>query len=108
MDLKVDVLALRYFLLGALRRDDVHLPTYTELARLFGGIPQGQGRLLNALAEECEGRGEPDLTCLVVGANRLPSKFEGQPVERGSDAEQRWRTALTALRSFDWPKLTHQ
>ncbi|MEV4707867.1 hypothetical protein [Actinoplanes sp. NPDC049316] len=93
--------AVRAFLLGALRREESQLPTYGELARYFGGSNQGQEAVLNRLAKQCEQRGEPDLTVLVVNAkDRRPSRFEGRPWSDGQWPT--WRQELTNVRAHQW------
>jgi hypothetical protein len=95
-------LAVRCFLLGALRRADSTLPTYGDLAKLFGGAPNGQGPLLERVAQQCAERDEPDLTVLVVNRSGLSRKFEGLEVQPDTSAVDRWRAAVKAAREFSW------
>jgi hypothetical protein len=79
------------------------LPTYGDVAALYGGIARGVAPVLNSIARDSEIAGEPDLSALVVdSATGRPGSFEGHPVEAGSDAERRWRQELAKIRAHSW------
>lgn len=102
MEQNVKDLAVRCFLLGALPREQSELPTYGDLAKLFGGVPNGQGPLLERLANQCAERREPDLTVLVVNKNGLPSRFERRNFDRDPQTVKRWRAAVRRAQKFPW------
>jgi hypothetical protein len=93
---------VRCFLLGALRGDDSNLPTYGDLVKLIGGAPNGQGPLLERVAQQCAERGEPDLTVLMVNRSGLPGRFKGREVLPDTPAADEWHVAVRAARAFSW------
>jgi hypothetical protein len=98
-----DVDAARRYLIACIDRDDADLPTYGEVAAVYGGIARAVGPVLNTIARDCEKAGEPDLTALVVDkTTRLPGTFLGRPVLAGQASESRWRDELTRLRRQSW------
>ena len=98
-----DVNAARRFLVSCVTRDDEKLPTYGEVAAVYGGIARAVGPVLNTIARDCEVAGEPDLTALVVDkSTRLPGAFSSQPVIAGTAHEARWRHELARIRSHAW------
>lgn len=106
MDQKTKNRAVRCFLLGAIGRDDDHLPRYTEITRLFGGIPLGVRNLLDPVAEECAQHTPefPDITVLAVASDGFPGTFKHfGKVKRGDESEAAWRAELQRVREFSWP-----
>ena len=98
-----DVDAARRFLISCVARDDEKLPTYGEVAAVYGGIARAVGPVLNTIARDCETAGEPDVTALVVDKRTgLPGTFLGQPVVAGTASEARWHEELTRIRSQSW------
>jgi hypothetical protein len=98
-----DVAAARRFLVSCVDRDDEELPTYGEVAAVYGGIARAAGPVLNSIARDCEVAGEPDLTALVVDkSTRLPGTFLGQPVIAGAASEARWHDELARIRNHAW------
>lgn len=99
-----DVATVRAFLIEASQRPHEQLPTYGEVAALYGGIPRGVAPVLNSVALECERNGEPDLSVLVVDADtRLPGHVGGEPVAKGELSEQRWLAELERVRKHWGP-----
>ncbi len=83
--------------------DDQPLPTYGDVAAVYGGIARAVGPVLNSIARDCDQAGEPDLTALVVDrGTQLPGTFDGRPVAPGSAQEAAWRTELDKIRRQDW------
>lgn len=79
------------------------LPTYGDVAAVYGGVARGVGPVLNSIARDCDQAGEPDLTALVVeAATRRPGTFAGKPVEAGSANEAAWLAELDAIARHDW------
>jgi hypothetical protein len=94
---------VRAYLIGASALPEDRLPTYGDVAALYGGIARGVAPVLNSIARDCEAAGEPDLTALVVDRDsRRPRSFEGRPVEPGTHVEVRWRQELARLRKHVW------
>lgn len=98
-----DVDAARRFLIGCADRDVTELPTYGEVAAVYGGIARAAGPVLNSVARDCELAREPDLTALVVDKrSRLPGTFQGQPVVTGTASEAKWLDELARIRRHGW------
>lgn len=98
-----DVDAARRFLIGCAHRDVKELPTYGEVAAVYGGIARATGPVLNSVSRDCELAGEPDLTALVVDkSSGLPGTFQGQPVVAGSASEATWHDELARIRRHAW------
>jgi hypothetical protein len=98
-----DVDATKRFLIACAERDEKEVPTYGEVAALYGGIARAAGPVLNSLARDCEIAGEPDLTALVVDKGTgLPGTFRGNPVVAGSSSQGRWREELARIRAHGW------
>ena len=98
--------AVRQFLIErAAREARAPLPTYSDVADVYGGIPRGTGPVLNSIRRDCELRSEPDLSVLVVDVRSgLPGLLDGHPVESGDPASvQRWHMELGRVRKFQWP-----
>src|SRR5687767_11491863 len=71
-----DVAAARAFLITTINRPDDQLPRYGEVAAAIGSISRAVAPVLNSIARECEERGEPDLSAVVVlGGTRLPGSL---------------------------------
>jgi hypothetical protein len=70
------VTVARRFLIRAVSRGHGSLPTYGELAAVYGDAPTVLSPLLQAVASDCAKRGEPDLTALLVNAPRRPSTVD--------------------------------
>ena len=99
-----DVAAARQFLVGIARNSEARLPTYGQVADVYGGIPRAVGAVLNSISRDCEHAGEPDLTALVIDQQtHLPGSFNEAPVEPGSLNESRWKDELVRIRTYDWP-----
>ncbi len=72
------VAAARVFLLTTLDRRDDQLPRYGEVAAAIGGVARAVAPVLNSIAKQCENRGEPDLSALVVlSGSGLPGDARG-------------------------------
>lgn len=90
--------ATRAFLIDHARRRDPELPRYGDVAAQYGGIARAAGPVLNSVRKQCDERGEPDLSALVVDrATGLPGTFRGRPIEPGSAAERAWRDELERI-----------
>lgn len=100
-----DVAAARAFLLTTLDRPDGQLPRYGEVAAAIGGIARAVAPVLNSVASECEQRGVPDLSAVVVlGGTGLPGMLHGQPLDAGdATARTRWQAELQRVRAHPWP-----
>ncbi len=101
-----DVAAARAFLLTTLDRPDDQLPRYGEVAGAIGGVARAVAPVLNSVAKECEDRGEPDLSALVVlSLSGLPGMLGGQPVDpTDPSVRERWRSELQRVRAYPWPQ----
>ena len=98
-----DVAAARRFLIDAAANASGGLPTYGEVATIYGGIARAVGPVLNSIRRDCDQAGEPDLTALVVDKKtKLPGSFAGRPVEPGTAAEVEWRAELERIRKHQW------
>lgn len=98
-----DVDAARNFLIEIAQQPEVELPTYGQVAAVYGGIARGAGPVLNSIVRACDQAGEPDLTALVVDRQtQRPGTFKGQPVEPGSRIEIGWHEELMRIRRHDW------
>jgi hypothetical protein len=94
-----DVATVRAFLIQASQRPLAKLPTYGEVAALYGGIARAVAPVLNSVALECRNNGEPDLSVLVVDAeSRLPGNVGGEPVVKGEKSERLWLEELERVR----------
>ncbi len=100
-----DVAAARAFLLTTLDRPDDQLPRYGEVAAVIGTVPRAVAPVLNSVYRECEERGEPDLSSLVVMSDSgLPGMLDGQPVDPSHPTVRaRWRDELQRVRAYPWP-----
>jgi len=98
------VAATREYLISAALQDETTpLPTYGDVAALYGGIARAVGPVLNSIARECDQEGQPDLTALVVDkGTAMPGSFDGHIVQPGSSNEFAWRAELYRIRSHDW------
>lgn len=95
--------AARRFLIDAAADAARDLPTYGEVAALYGGIARAVGPVLNSIRRDCDRAGEPDLTALVVDKRTgLPGSFAGRPVEPGSATELEWYAELQRIRKHHW------
>ena len=102
-----DVAAARAFLLTTIDRPDERLPRYGDVAAAIGGIARAVAPVLNSVAKQCQERGEPDLSVLVVlQGSGLPGMLGGRPVDVGDPTvEQRWRDELQRVRVHPWSDL---
>lgn len=100
----MDVASARTYLIGVARRaNEGRLPSYGDVAATYGGIARAAGPVLNSVARECEQRGEPDLSALVVDKRTgLPGTYAGRPVTVGSQHEVAWRSELARIRRHAW------
>ena len=99
-----DVAAARAFLLTTLDRPDDQLPRYGEVAAAIGGIARAVAPVLNSVARQCEERGEPDLSAVVVlSGTGLPGMLDGRPVDPGGPrARTSWQSELGRIRAYPW------
>ena len=100
-----EVAAARAFLLTTLDRADDELPRYGEVAAVIGTVPRAVAPVLNSVYRECDERGEPDLSSLVVMSySGLPGMLDGRPVDPGDPTvRDRWRDDLQRVRAYPWP-----
>ncbi len=100
-----DVAAARAFLLTTLDRPDDQLPRYGEVAAAIGGVARAVAPVLNSIAKQCQDRGEPDLSALVVlSGSGLPGMLGGHPVDHSDPTvRERWRNELQRVRVYPWP-----
>ena len=95
--------ARRYLIEVATGAEGESLPTYGDVAAVYGGIARAVGPVLNTIARDCEQANQPDLSALVVDrGSGLPGTFDGRPVEPGSPQESAWRAELDRIRRHDW------
>jgi hypothetical protein len=74
-----------------------------DVGRAIGHPPNILTSYHDEVALDCESRGEPDLTVLVVSAaHRVPSKFNWRPVDAGEIDREAWMTEVQRVRGWDW------
>ena len=78
--------------------------TYGELSARFGGIPNGWGPVLSAIATRLHKRGCPLLPVLVVSVDTgLPSVSAAIYRQFGLSSDEALRREQQRCFDFDWP-----
>jgi hypothetical protein len=96
-------LALRDLLVAVVRDEDGRLVTYGEVGHAIGHPPNFLTPYLDEVARECESKGQPDLTMLVVSAKSgVPSKFRWRLVENGEIDREDWMRQVERVRRERW------
>ena len=92
----------RYLIQVALLKDEF-LPTYGDVGAVCERHPLAVGRILELVVADCQRRGEPDLTVLVINKKtKVCSKFLGKFAVDGRSYVDAWRDAVAGVRSWPW------
>jgi hypothetical protein len=96
-------MALRQFLVGVVRDEGGRLVTYGEVGQAINHPPNFLTPYLDEVAIDCESKGKPDLTMLVVSAKHgVPSTFRWRPVDNGEIDREDWMREVQRVRHEHW------